>query len=53
MTFSKHENKREMRDVKGSIKIIKKTEIWILFMQIECINKSLVAFEFRIDDIFM
>lgn len=30
----------------------KRVEIWIIFMQIECINKSLVAFN-SIDDIFM
>lgn len=29
-----------------------KAEIWIIFMQIECINKSLVAFN-SIDDVFM
>lgn len=27
-------------------------EIWIIFMQIECINKSIVAFN-SIDDVFM
>lgn len=30
----------------------KAVENWIIFMQIECINKSLVAFN-SIDDIFM